>query len=154
AVDLRSSTILGFDGVETAIPNAVFLENKVTNWTESDRKVRRVVKVGVAYGSPLREVAEILEDCAKRHGVVLDDPAPLVVLEDFGADALAFALYFWVELRTGVNAAQVASDLRYMIAKRFAESGIAIPYPRRDVHLVAGEALRVELSGAPREARA
>ncbi|HEX4884686.1 MAG TPA: mechanosensitive ion channel domain-containing protein [Casimicrobiaceae bacterium] len=152
AVDLRSSTILGFDGVETAIPNAVFLENKVTNWTETDRKVRRVVKVGVAYGSPLREVAEILEDCAKRHGVVLDDPAPLVVLEDFGADALAFALYFWVELRTGVNAAQVASDLRYMIAKRFAEAGIAIPSPQRDVHLVAGEALRVELAGAPRGA--
>lgn len=149
AVDLRSSTVLGFDGVETAVPNATLLENKVTNWTHSDKRVRRTVKVGVAYGSPLREVADILDECAKRHGVVLEDPPPVVVLEDFGADALVFALYFWVELRTGVSAMQVASDLRFMIAKRFAETGIEIAFPQRDVHLDASKPLRVEIAAPP-----
>ena len=146
AVDLRSSTVLGFEGVETSVPNSVLLENKVTNWTQTDKRVRRAVKVGVAYGSPLREAAGVLEDCAKRHGVVLDDPAPLVVFEDFGADALVFALYFWVELRPGVNATQVASDLRFMIAKGLAEAGIAMPFPQRDLHFDAGAPLRVELA--------
>ena len=147
SVDLRSSTVLGFDGVETSVPNAVFLENKVTNWTQSDRRVRRVVKVGVDYGSPLRDVADILEECAKRHGVVLDDPPPQVIFEDFGADALMFALYYWVELRPGVSAAQVGSDLRFMIARRLAEGGIGISYPQRDVHLDAAQPLRIELVG-------
>jgi len=149
SVDLRSSTVLGFDGVETSVPNSVLLENKVTNWTQTDRRVRRSLKVGVAYGSPLRETAAVLEDCARRHGVVLDDPAPQVILEDFGADSQVFALYFWVELRPGVNAMQVASDLRFMIAKGLAEAGIAIPFPQRDVHLDASAPLRVEVTRAP-----
>lgn len=152
SVDLRSSTVLGFDGVETSVPNSVLIENKVTNWTQTDRRVRRVVRVGVAYGSPLREVAGILEECAKRHGVVLDTPAPLVLFEDFGADALAFALHYWVELRPGVHAGQVASDLRFMIAKRFEEAGIVVAFPQRDVHLDASRPLRVEVVGRAADA--
>jgi small-conductance mechanosensitive channel len=116
--------------------------------------VRRTVKVGVAYGSPLREVADILEECAKRHGVVLNDPPPLVIFEDFGNDALMFALYFWVELRPTTSAMQVASDLRFMIAKRLDEAGIVIAFPQRDVHLDAATPLRIELTNAVPAVRA
>jgi small-conductance mechanosensitive channel len=144
-VNLRSSTVRGADGVEAIVPNSVFVENKVTNWTRSDRKVRRVVKVGVAYGSPVREVADALLECAKRHGLVLDDPAPLVVFEDFGDSALVFALYLWLELRPNVNSMQVLSDVRFMIEKSFAEAGIVVAYPQRDLHLDAAKPLRVEV---------
>lgn len=144
-VNLRSSTVRGFDGVEAIVPNSVFIENKVTNWTHSDRKVRRVVKVGVTYGSPVREVDELLQECAKRHGLVLADPPPLVIFEDFGDSALHFALYIWVELRPGVNSLQVMSDVRFMIEKTFAEAGIVMAYPQRDLHLDAPKPLRVEL---------
>jgi small-conductance mechanosensitive channel len=148
-VNLRSSTVRGFDGVETIVPNSALIENKVTNWTRSDRKVRRVLKVGVAYGSPVREVADVLEECAKRHGLVLGDPAPLVIFEDFGDNALVFALYLWVDLGPTVNSLQVMSDLRFMIEKRFAESGIVVAYPQRDVHLDAATPLRVEMVAPP-----
>ncbi|HEX7273488.1 MAG TPA: mechanosensitive ion channel domain-containing protein, partial [Casimicrobiaceae bacterium] len=144
-VNLRSSTVRGFDGVETIVPNSALLENKVTNWTHSDRKVRRVVKVGVAYGSPVREVGDILLESAKRHGLVLAEPAPLVIFEDFGDNAMVFALYFWVELGPTVNSQQVMSDLRFMIEKRFGESGIVIAFPQRDVRLDASKPLRVEI---------
>lgn len=144
-VNLRSSTVRGFDGVETMVPNSALIENKVTNWTHSDRKVRRVLKVGIAYGSPVREVADILRDCAKRHGLVLGDPEPLVIFSDFGDNALVFSLYLWVELAANVNSLQVLSDLRFMIEKRFAESGIVIAFPQRDVRLDATKPLRVEV---------
>ena len=144
-VNLRSSTVRGFDGVETIVPNSVLIEHKVANWTRSDRRVRRVLKVGVAYGSPTREVADILRDCARRHGVVLGEPEPLVILEDFGDNALVFALYVWVDLGPTVSAMQVMSDLRFMIEKRFAEAGIVIAFPQRDVRLDAAKPLRVEI---------
>ena len=143
-VNLRSSIVRGFDGVEAIVPNSVFTENKA-NWTHTDRKVRRVVKVGVPYGSPVREAAEILADCAKRHGLVLGDPQPLVIFEDFGDNALAFALYIWLDLRPGVNSMQVMSDLRFMIEKSFADAGIVIAYPQRDVHLDSAKPLWVEV---------
>ena len=134
-VDLRSTTVRSFDGLETMVPNSTLLENKVTNWTMSDRHVRRVVRVGVAYGTRMREAADLLEACARRHGNVLTDPAPYVLFEDFGDNAQMLALHFWVELGPRVSAALVASDLRFMIEKQFAENGIVIAYPQRDVHL-------------------
>lgn len=146
-VDTRSSTIRGFDGVETLVPNSLLLENKVTNWTHSNARLRRVVRVGVAYGSPVQQVAEIMGEAAGRHGLILKDPAPQVLFEDFGADSLVFALFFWVELNERTNANVVASDLRFMLDKRFREAGVSIAFPQRDLHLHSSGPLRVELAG-------
>ena len=142
-INTRSSVVRGGDGVETLIPNSVFLENKITNWTHNNRRVRRTVRVGVEYGSPLQTTADILVDCAKRHGLVLKDPEPVAQLEDFGPNALQFALNFWLELAEKSNAAQVASDLRFMIHKRFTEAGIVIPAPPKETKLVIDAPLKM-----------
>lgn len=148
-VDIRASTVLGFDGVETVIPNSMFLEKKVTNWTHTNTKLRRIVKVGVSYGSPTTMVRDILEECGKEHGLILDEPAPAAIFEDFGDSALIFALYFWVDYGPGVNPMQVASDLRFMIDKRFAEEKIVLAFPQRDVHFDSAQPLRVEMVCPP-----
>ncbi|WP_232470673.1 MULTISPECIES: mechanosensitive ion channel domain-containing protein [Methylococcus] len=144
-VDVRSSTVRGFDGVETMIPNSTFLENKVTNWTYTTPKLRRSVKIGVAYGSPSHRVSDILLECAGRHGLILDDPAPFVWFEDFGENSLVFGLYYWLEMHPSMSAYQIASDLRFMIEKRFAEDGITLAFPQRDVHLDSVRPLQIEM---------
>ena len=160
AVDLRSSTVRSGDGQDTLVPNSVLLEHKVTNWTLYDRKVRRSVKVGVAYGTPMRDAAEAIEDCAKRHGNVLANPAPQVLFEDFGDSAQVLTLYFWVELSDKVSGAQVASDLRFIIDKRLAEAGIVVAFPQREVRFDAARPIKVEVvagagdTGAARRPRA
>lgn len=45
---MRTSTVRGIDGVEALVPNSVFFENQVVNWTYSNPRIRREVKVGVA----------------------------------------------------------------------------------------------------------
>jgi potassium-dependent mechanosensitive channel len=134
-IDARACIVRGFDGVESIVPNSVLLENRVTSWTYSNRNVRRSLNVGIAYGSPVRQAAEILEECARRHGVILDDPKPLVIFADFADSSLLLTLFFWVPMRPEVNANVVASDLRFMIEKRFGEAGISIPFPQREVHM-------------------
>jgi small-conductance mechanosensitive channel len=151
-INTRSSVIRGGDGVETLVPNSVFLEQKITNWTHNNRRVRRTVRVGVEYGSPLQTTADILVDCAKRHGLVLKDPEPMAQLEDFGPGALLFVLNFWVELTEKTNAAQVASDLRFMIHKRFAEAGIVIPSPPKETKLVTDSPLKMSVDPPVRDA--
>jgi potassium efflux system protein len=143
-----------FDGIETMVPNSLLLENKVTNWTGESPTMRRVVKVGVAYGSPTRQVADILQEAAAEHGLVLKDPTPMVIFEDFGENALIFALYFWVDLAKS-SGMQIQSDLRFMLEKRLAEAGISISFPQRDVHVDSSRPLQVEvISGAASLSRA
>jgi small-conductance mechanosensitive channel len=150
-VSIRASTIRAGNGIETLVPNSTLIESNVTNWTLSNSTVRREVKVGVAYGSDTRKVSDTLLAVAGRHGQVLTAPPPRVIFEDFGSDALAFALEFWIDYGKGTtDGRQISSDLRFMIDKALADAGIEIPFSQRDVHLSAGGPLQVEvLAPAP-----
>ena len=150
SIGMRSSVIQHFDGIDTLIPNSTLLENKVTNWTFNDDSLRQTIAVGVAYGSPTREVAKVMVAVAASHGLVKEDPAPEVRLEDFGDNALIFTLLFWFDARK-TRRGPLASDLRFMIEKAFSEAGIAFAFPQRDVHFDAAAPLRVELARRPTE---
>ncbi|HCZ17896.1 MAG TPA: mechanosensitive ion channel protein, partial [Candidatus Accumulibacter sp.] len=121
---------------------------QVVNWTYSNPRIRREIRIGVAYGSPVREASEIIVGCANEHAQVLKDPAPEVFFEDFGDNALMLLLMFWVELGPQLSARRVDSDLRYAMEKRLAAAGIAIPFPKRDVHLDLSEPLPVRITHA------
>ncbi len=143
-IGLRSSVLQLWDGTETLIPNSSLLENNVSNWTYSSPKVRFSVAVGTAYDSDTRRVIQLLTEVVERHGLVEKDPKPQVLFTDFGDSALTFELRYWVDV-IRANAAQVASDLRHMIAGAFAENGIVIAFPQRDLHLDAMRPLPVEI---------
>ncbi len=147
AVDVRSTRVRNFDGKETVIPNSVFLDSNVTNWTLSTSQLRLSIEVGVAYGSPTRRVAELLVQCASSHGQVLKEPEPFVYFQAFGDNALVFQLYFWVHVGGGAVGAAVASDLRFMIEKALTDAGIVVPRPQRALHIEAGQPVRVILEG-------
>jgi small-conductance mechanosensitive channel len=146
AVDLRASTVRGFDGVEAVVPNSSFLENQVVNWTYSDTRRRREIRIGIAYGSPVREAAEIITGCAEDHGQVLKKPPPEVYFEDFGDSALLMVLVYWGELAN--DSRRIDSDLRFAIEKRLGAAGIAMPFPQRDVHLDTSQPLAVRITPA------
>lgn len=149
-INTRSSVVRSADGRETLVPNSVFLESQVTNQTLSNRRVRRTFRIGVAYGSQPTQVITLLKECIDRHGLVLKEPAPVVTLEDFGTDALVFALYYWTEINSKTDSNIVASDIRIMVEKRFAESGIGFPKSERDQTLITREPLKIEFtSGEP-----
>ncbi len=151
-INTRSSIVRGFNGIENLIPNSLFLENRVVNWTLNSRFLRRELKVGVAYGTPTKTVIEILNEAAERHGLILKDPAPFATMSNFGDNSLDFTLYFWIELNDKTNGLVVDSDLRIMIEKRLTELGIHVPFPQRDIHLSADRPLQVEIAGKKDEA--
>jgi len=135
AINTRSTRIRRVDGVHLLIPNSQLLENTVVNWTLVDHTTRASVRVGVAYGSPARRVAELLEQAAVGHPQVLADPKPVVFFEDFGDNALIFDLFFWVLADSEKNLRRIRSDIRFLVDEQFAAAGIVIAFPQRDVHL-------------------
>jgi len=135
SIGLRSSSIRRFDGVDVLVPNSQFLEQKVTNWTLSDQKVRYEISVGAAYGSPTQDTSGRILGVIREDDRVLDSPAPVVIFESFGDSALMFRAFFWLALDAERDNRVVCSDLRHRIAESLDRAGIVIAFPQRDVHL-------------------
>ena len=135
SINTRSTLIRRTDGVHMLIPNSALLENTVINWTLVDHLARTRIRVGVAYGSPVRRVKELIQQAAQEHKGVLEDPLPLVVFDDFGDSALIFDLYFWVNAEGERDLRVIRSDIRFRIVELFEAENITIAFPQQDVHL-------------------
>jgi small-conductance mechanosensitive channel len=134
------------ENIHIIVPNASFLEQDVINWTLSDHSIRSTLRVGVAYGSPVRDVEHLLYSAVREHPKVLDEPEPNVLFADFGDSALIFEAEFWTTIRTQLDRRRLLSDLRFRIDELFRENGITIAFPQRDVHLDTTRPLHVRVS--------
>jgi small-conductance mechanosensitive channel len=135
AINTRSTRIKRVDGVRIVIPNSHLLENVVVNWNLGDEDIRIFVSVGVAYGSPVRRVAELLERAVLEQEDVLKDPEPRILFQDFGNSALIFEAFFWTQLKPGGDLRRLRSEIRFRIDELLRENDITIAFPQRDVHL-------------------
>jgi small-conductance mechanosensitive channel len=115
------------------IPNSQLVSQNFINWTYSDLRRRIVLPVKVAYGAAPKRVSELLVAIAAKHPLVLDQPAPAVVLMGFGESSLDFELRAWTD-RFG-DAETIQSELAGAIHAGLAEARIDLPVPRRDVRL-------------------
>ena len=115
------------------IPNADLVSNQVTNWTLSNRRVRLIIPVGVAYGSDVPLVIQTLKEVALDNPMVVSDPAPQILFMAFGESSLDFELRIWVN-EIG-NFVEVRSQLNQEIDRSFREAGIEIAFPQHDIHV-------------------
>ena len=142
----RSTQIRTFNNIHMIVPNSVFLEKTVVNWNLSDNRIRTIIKVGVAYGSDTALVAELLKKAAVEHNKVMNNPEPLVLLTDFGNDALIFELIFWIEIQAPLDRRTTESELRLAIDRLFRKAGICIAFPQRDLHLFTESPLTIRMA--------
>jgi small-conductance mechanosensitive channel len=139
----RSTRIKRTDGVHLLVPNSQMLESVVVNWTLIDRNFRTSVRVGVAYGSPVRLVEKFLLQAANEQPDALVEPSPVVIFEDFGDNALIFEVFFWCQGGGERELRVIRSDVRFRIEQYLGANDIVIAFPQRDVHLYAKTPLEI-----------
>ena len=144
AINLRSTSIRTRDGNLVLVPNSDLAVSRLTNFTISDPKLRLHIAVGVSYDTDLSTVHEILMRCAHEHEGVLEDPAPLIRLMDFGSSSVDFELLIWVPNPDVME--DVSPQLRKLIWDAFADAGIEIPFPQTDLHIRSSD---IPLAGLP-----
>lgn len=132
-IGMRSTVVENLDEAELIVPNSQMISQKVTNWTLSNRRVRLVVPIGVAYGSDLEKVLEILKEAGSDHAEVLDDPAPSPLFVEFGGSSLDFELRVWIS--NVDERPRIKNELLLYLDRRFREEEIEIPFPQTDLHL-------------------
>jgi len=133
-IQTRATTIQLWDRKELVVPNREFITGRLINWTLSDTVLRLAFPVGVAYGSDIKKVEQVLYRIARSHpNVIQDDPAPRVVFDSFGDSALQF------ELRVYIPSMDCLVDVKHQINcaidEEFRKEGIEIAFPQSDVHI-------------------
>lgn len=132
-IQTRATTIIDWDNKEIVVPNKTFITEKLINWSLTDSITRIVIPIGVAYGSDVEKVEELLYQVAEEHPLVLNDPSPSVFFLAFGASSLDF------ELRVHINSIDHRLSTIHIINKNidklFKENDIEIAFPQMDVHV-------------------
>jgi small-conductance mechanosensitive channel len=134
AIGIRAVSITTRDEREYLIPNENLMINQVENWSYSSRKVRFQIPVGVSYKCDMALAEKLMIEAAKSAPRVLTDPPPTVWMKDFGASSVDFVIHCWItDPEDGIG------NIRSSVLKRlwdlFAENGIEIPFPQRDLNL-------------------
>lgn len=136
-ISIRSTEIETLDNQDMLVPNSELVSGRVTNWVLHNPYGRLRLKVGVAYGSDIHKVKEILEAVAHEHPEVITDgraTGPKALFMEFGDSALEFELR--VRILRIPRRFDVISELNFAIDKQFREAGIQIPFPQRDLHVI------------------
>lgn len=133
-IKLRTTRAVTIDNKVLIIPHHLYLTNSLYNWTQNGSETRENLTVGVAYGSDINKVKELLLQVANNHESTIKDPPPLVLFTNFGDSSLDFKLIF--TLNDSFQGSIPKSDMRFEIDRLFKEHNITIPFPQRDVHIV------------------
>jgi potassium efflux system protein len=148
-IRIRATTIRNWDKQELLVPNKELITGRLLNWTLSDNINRVVITVGVDYGADVPRALALLDEVAKEHTRVLEDPAPLITFEGFGDNALNLVLRCYLE--SVDERLTTTSELNQHINEKFRAAGISIAFPQRDVHLSAAQPLDVRIHGTRSE---
>ncbi|MBW2524143.1 MAG: mechanosensitive ion channel family protein [Deltaproteobacteria bacterium] len=133
-IGIRSTRMLTRDDVEIILPNAAIANAKIVNESGGPYEKERVrVNIGVAYGSDIDLVREVLMEVAAASEYLTKDPEPRVRFRNFGDSSLDFQLMGWID--EPVLRGRALDELNAGVYKAFAEHDIEIPFPQRDVHL-------------------
>jgi small conductance mechanosensitive channel len=139
---LVSTTILTLNNQTLIVPNNKIWGDVIRNVTA--QKVRRIDLVfGISYGDDIDKVDAILRDILAKNEKVLDEPEPIVEVDNLGDSSVDFVVRPWVQTDDYLP---VYWSLTREVKQRFDREGISIPFPQQDVHY------HVEGSGPPGEA--
>jgi small-conductance mechanosensitive channel len=130
-VRLRAVVMRTYDGERVFVPNASVWRNPLINHTALGNR-RTTIEVGVAYGSDLVAVGELLGETLLGVEGVSATPTPQALAHEFGESSINFALRFWHE--PSIATEWLVRD-RVMKAVKAAldDAGFEIPFPQRVV---------------------
>ncbi len=136
SIDLLSIKIKTFDNLLLRIPNQTVISTELINVTRFP--IRRMdISLSVAYKEDLQHVVTTLEEIAAKNPIVLDEPEPLIILQNFGTNGIELIFAVWHERE---NFLKVKNSIYLDIKETFAREGIEIPVLH--ISLYAGEATK------------
>jgi small conductance mechanosensitive channel len=131
-ITLMHTHIQTFDGKVVYIPNHKVLNDQVVN--SSVRPDRRLdIDFFIPYEEDVSKVKSVVEEILKKDEIVLEKPAPRVVVDKFSPGYLEMKARFWVQRKHALTGRW---GLNEKIKSRFDEEGIQMASPRMDINQI------------------
>lgn len=139
-IAMRYTRVTTNDSLDVLVPNAEFINGRVTSWTLDDSYGRMHVPFGVAYGTPKEQVREAGLAAARAVDGILEAPAKssAVWLVSYGDNAVNYELVIWADRQLTTHPASTHAKLMWALDDALHARGIEIPFPQRDLHLRSG----------------
>ncbi len=138
-IRIRSTTIKTFDNIDIVIPNSSFIQNNVINWTLDDPTRRLHIAFGVAYGTKIEKIKEVVLDELKTSDLIYvrndENKKPDIRFENMNTSSIDFELLVWVKANDKINANSIKSDFLTLIYNCLYKHQIEIPFPQLDLHV-------------------
>jgi small conductance mechanosensitive channel len=143
---LRTTVLMTQDGNHVQIPNATVYKSKITNFTSNPNR-RADFMVGIGYDESTADVQALVLDVLREHPAVLQDPEPMVLVENLGAATVNLRIYFWID-GAEYSFLKVKSSVIRLVKRALQEAGISMPGEVRE--LVFPDAVSVQQLDAGR----
>lgn len=128
-----STSVKTVQDATVIVPNSQILDEKFINWTHDTRNRMLEIPIGVHYNSDVTAVMEVMLQAADDTEGLLKDPAPAVLLTEFGDNSINFLARVWTD--EPLYNLPIISAYNRRVAELFQERKITIPYPQRDVYI-------------------
>ncbi len=130
-VEMFNTTLLTPDNKRVVVPNRLIYNDTIVNY--SAEKTRRIDMVfGIGYEDDMDKARGIIESILKEDDRILDDPAPVVAVNELADSSVNFVVRPWCKKEDYWD---VRFALVEQIKSSFDQNGISIPFPQQDVHM-------------------
>lgn len=142
-ISILSTKIRTWDGYIVRIPNSTVFNEAITNYVRT--RARRVeIRVGISYGSSIRDALEAVLELMREHPFCLVNPAPEAFVEDYGDSAIVINARCWAPPQVWFK---TRTELLTALKERLEKHGVEIPFPQLDLHIRDSVPFKVELGG-------
>ncbi|MEQ8819521.1 MAG: mechanosensitive ion channel family protein [Sumerlaeia bacterium] len=136
SVNTRSTLMMTFEGNHVQIPNTIIYKNVIINYT-ANPKARFDFMVGIGYDDLITEAQEVAMGVLKAHKAVLENPEPMILVEQLAASTVNMRFYFWVDISIH-DGLKVKSSVIRLTKVALTEAGISMPDEAREVVFPGG----------------
>ena len=127
------TTIIKFGNERVIIPNGPLFSDNIINYSQNPTRRDNII-VGIGYGSDLKKAKEILYSLTQSCPTALQNPAPVVYVNELADSSVNFTLRVW-------SKTEHYWDTHFYLIEQikftFDKAGIEIPFPQRDVHIIS-----------------
>ena len=127
------TTIIKFGNERVIIPNGPLFSDNIINYSQNPTRRDNII-VGIGYGSDLKKAKEILYSLTQSCPTALQDPAPVVYVNELADSSVNFTVRVWSKTE---HYWDTHFYLIEQIKLTFDKEGIEIPFPQRDVHIIS-----------------